>query len=429
MSEHFIRKRMLKSQIKSPVNIVLVLFSLLAFMLPVYKKPIPLIIVLLLVVLIYYTIREKTFRSFRLTTVSAASIGLYLLYAIGLLYTENMKSGLFDMEVKMSFLIFPLIFALAAPFIKTGFRAQIEQVFIAGVLFSSLLSLTMAAIRYSESQNIQEFFYIHFSRQFHPSYFAMYVNVALLLLMNNIFKQWFSFRKSKIAFLIVLCAFLIFIVFLANSKAGIIVTLISMLLFLIIKVFTITNKKSGIAALISFTALAILIWCLVPGVKSRFQQSYKSLTVFEQNQSTNPGEGSAQRIVIWKCSLRAIQDNSFVGTGTGDVHETLDEKFMEYGFRYGVTLHRNTHNQYFQTAIALGVIGLLYLIFVFFSLIVHGIRNKEAVIAIIALVFLLHFMVESMLETQAGTVYIAFCISFFGMKGISENKNNSESGH
>lgn len=420
---------MIKSQSKSPENILLVLFSLLAFMLPVYKKIIPLIIVLLFVVVLYYTIRKKTFRAFRLTTASAASIALYLLYAIGLLYTENMKAGLFDMEVKMSFLAFPLIFALAAPFVKTGFRAQIEQGYIAGVLFCSLLSLTMAAIRYSESHNLQEFFYIHFSRQFHPSYFAMYVNVALLLLMNIIFRQWFSFSRSKIARLIMLCAFLIFIVFLTNSKAGIIVSLISMLLFLIIKIFSITNKKSGIIALLSFISLAVLIWVLVPGVKSRFQQSYKSLTTFEQYQSSNPGEGSAQRIVIWKCALQAVKDNPIAGTGTGDVHETLDKKFSEYGFHYGVRLHRNAHSQYFQTTIALGIIGLLGLLLVFFLLVMHGIRNKEAVIGLIALVFLLHFMVESMLETQAGTVFIAFCISFFGMKEISENKINSESGH
>jgi len=411
---------MIKSEIKSPGNIVLALFSILAFMLPVYKKIIPLIIVLLFVVVLYYTIRKKTFRSFRLTTASAASIALYLLYAVGLLYTENMKAGLFDMQVKMSFLAFPVLFAVAAPFFKAGFRARIEQVFIAGVLFSSLLSLTMSAIRYAESRDIQEFFYIHFSRQFHPSYFAMYVNVALLLLMNSIFKQWHTLNKTKTALLAVLCAFFILVVFLTNSKAGIIVSLISMLLFLLIKVFSIRNKRAGIIALVSFIGLAAMIWALVPGVKSRFQDAFISLTAFEKHQSNNPGEGSAQRIVIWKCSLQAIQDNPVIGTGTGDVHETLDKKFTEYGFHYGVKLHRNAHSQYYQTAIALGIIGLLILLFMFFSLLIHGIRNKEAVIVLITLVFLLHFFVESMLETQAGTVFIAFMIAFLSIKAETE---------
>lgn len=411
-----------KSEIKSPENIVLALFSILAFMLPVYKKIIPLIIVLLFVVVLYYTIRKKTFRSFRLTTASAASIALYLLYAVGLLYTENMKAGLFDMQVKMSFLAFPVLFAFAAPFFKAGFRERIEQVFIAGVLFSSLLLLTLSAIRFAHSHDFKEFFYIHFSRFFHPSYFAMYVNVALLLLMNIVFKQWRSLKKTKIALLFAICAFFILIVFLTNSKAGIIVSLFSMLLFLLIKVFSIRNKRAGIIALVSFIGLALMIWALVPGVKSRFQDAFISLTAFEKHQSNNPGEGSAQRIVIWKCSLQAVQDNPVIGTGTGDVHETLDKKFTEYGFHYGVKLHRNAHSQYYQTAIALGIIGLLTLLIVFFSLLIQGIRNKEAVIVLITLVFLLHFFVESMLETQAGTLFTAFFISFFALKNDSPEK-------
>lgn len=413
---------MFKPEIKSPGNIVLVLFSILAFMLPVNKKIIPLIIVLLFVVLLYYTIRKKTWRSFRLTTASAASIALYMLYAIGLLYTENMKSGLFDLEVKMSYLAFPVIFALATPFFKAGFRARIEQAFIAGVVFSSLLSLTLSAMRFADTHNLQEFFYIHFIRQFHPSYFAMYVNVALLLLMNHVFKQWHSFNKSKIALLIAVCAFFVFIVFLTNSKAGIIISLISMLLFLLIKLFSITNKKAGIIAILSVIGLVVLIWAVVPGVKSRFQMAYKSLTSFEKQHLKNPEEGSAQRIVIWECALQVIQGNPIIGTGTGDVHETLDKKFTEYGFHYGVRLHRNAHNQYLQTAIALGLIGLLFLMFIFLSLLIHGIRNKETIIVLITLVFLLHFSVESMLETQAGTVFTAFFISFFSMKSESEEK-------
>jgi len=411
---------MIKSAIKSPGNIVLALFSILAFMLPVYKKIVPLIIVLLFVVVLYYTIRKKTFRSFRLTTASAASIALYLLYAVGLLYTSNMKAGLFDMQVKMSFLAFPVLFALATPFFKPGFRARIEQVFIAGVFFISLLLLTLSTIRFAHSLDFKEFFYIHFSRFFHPSYFAMYVNVALLLLMNIIAQQWKSLKKTHVSLLVLICVFFLLVVFLTNSKAGIIVSLISMLLFLLIKVFSIRNKKAGIIALVSFIGLAIMIWALVPGVKSRFQDAYISLTAFEKHQSNNPGEGSAQRIVIWKCSLQAVQDNPVIGTGTGDVHEILDKKFTEYGFHYGVKLHRNAHSQYYQTAIALGIIGFLMLLFMFFSLLIQGIRNKEAVIVLITLVFLLHFFVESMLETQAGTVFIAFMVSFLSMKAETE---------
>jgi O-antigen ligase len=65
----------------------------------------------------------------------------------------------------------------------------------------------------------------------------------------------------------------------------------------------------------------------------------------------------------------------------------------------------NSHNQFLNTAVQLGILGLVVLVFIFISSYYHSERSISHVL--ILMVFLLNFLVESFLETQAGIVL--FC--------------------
>lgn len=407
---------------------VLILFSILAFMLPVYKKLVPLTIALLLISLLWINIRKKTFRQTRLSIVQIALIALYVFFIAGLVFTENMKSGLFDLEVKLSFLFMPIAFMLAVPFIKPGSRDYILKVFVAGCLTSCLFCLSQSAYNYiSESRNIGEFFYTKLSPYFHPSYFALYLNLAVLIIIQQSVKTWkqLTFLNKIIRFFAI--SFFILMVLLLNSKAGILITLVSVILFLFVILFSARKKTAGIIAVISILVLSFTVWNTVPGLKNRFLVSLKSLQTYS-GKTINPEEGTLQRLVIWKYSLKIIQENLMSGVGTGDVRQELDRIYLEEKFTHGAKRHLNAHNQFLQTTIAIGITGLLCLLFIIIALMTIGIRKKDSVIFFFALIIFLNFLFESMLETQAGTVFTAFFISLFGMKEISENKNNSETG-
>ena len=59
-------------------------------------------------------------------------ISLYLIYAIGLTYSENFQYGLFDMEIKLSFLIFPIIMSTKEIEYKT--EAKVEKMEIEPII-------------------------------------------------------------------------------------------------------------------------------------------------------------------------------------------------------------------------------------------------------------------------------------------------------
>jgi len=87
----------------------------IAFMLPVWGKLIPTIIVIFILNWLLSGDYIKTLpalfsvKSRRNTLLFA---GIYILYVIGLLYTSNFSYAWFDLEVKLSLLIFPLVFRL-----------------------------------------------------------------------------------------------------------------------------------------------------------------------------------------------------------------------------------------------------------------------------------------------------------------------------
>jgi len=85
----------------------LILF--IAFALPLNKAIIPLLIVLLILVWILegnFKLKTKNYKSIFFFGI----IFLSLIHLFGMLYTQNIKSGNFDLEQKLSLLIFPLIF-------------------------------------------------------------------------------------------------------------------------------------------------------------------------------------------------------------------------------------------------------------------------------------------------------------------------------
>ncbi|KAF5038918.1 O-Antigen ligase [anaerobic digester metagenome] len=398
-------------------------------MLPVYKKFIPLAIAILLITLVWFNIRKKTFGQLRFSVIQIALMALYALFIAGLLFTTNMKSGLFDLEVKMGFLFIPIAFMLAVPFIRPGFSDTILKVFVAGCLTGCLFCLSRSAFHYfSESRNIGEFFYTKLSPHFHPSYYALYLNLALLIVIQMSVKKWKQLFLMNKMIRIVVVSFFILMVLLLNSKAGILITILSVVLFLFVVLFSARKKTTGIVAVISILALSFTIWNTVPGLKNRFMVSVKSFQTYSEK-TVNPEEGTLQRLVIWKHSAKLIQENLLFGVGTGDVRQELDRKYIDGKFTHGAEKHLNAHNQFLQTTIAIGIIGLLCLLFIFIALMATGIRKKDSVIFFFALILFLNFLFESMLETQAGTVFTAFFISFSGMKEISASKTNSESGN
>ncbi len=73
----------------------------------------------------------------RLPKLGILLIGLYVLHVIGMLFTENVDRGLFDLEVKLSLLALPI------SFIGYG---NLDKVHYEKILRAFLIGITLAAL-------------------------------------------------------------------------------------------------------------------------------------------------------------------------------------------------------------------------------------------------------------------------------------------
>jgi len=401
------------------------LFVLLAFFIPTYSPAIPFIIGLLVLLwIIEFDFRKKLKRlrerHNRLYLLSFAS--LYLFYLIGILYSSNLNYAVFDLEVKLSLLIFPIIFSTIKKevFTVSNFE-KILIVFIVGCFVGTVISLVDAFIIFSDNNQFSEFYYIELSFFHHPGYFAMYLNFSIVIIINILLKKGISkYNRKQTLLLILLIIYFSLFVIMLSSKAGIMGLFI---LFFITVAHVIVIEKQFVAGLF----LVVIIFGLFYAAFNIFPYSLLRIVEAKQvvenveNIENNASDGSAGRILIWENSVEIIKRNFLVGVGTGDVKDCLIDKYKENNIKKALQLRSNAHNQFLQTFITLGIIGFLILSLSLILPAYYTFRHKHFLYLLFLIIVSINFLVESMLETQAGVVFYAFFNSIMFFMLIKES--------
>ena len=331
---------------------------------------------------------------------------LYLLYILGLSYSTNMDYGLFDLEVKFSLFLFPLMFATAEPFyLQKETSTAILFFFIAGCFTVTLLLYAHALYAFAAYHTEDAFYYTKLSWYFHPSYLAMYVTFAIAILAYWLLEAYPVFNRYQLpGILLLIVHFFIFIVFL-NSKAGLIA--LFMVIFIYALLFVIV-KRTWIYGAVTIVAAGLLfLGCLTlfPNVVERVRQSGSDIHAMDS--AGKDPRSTAERIAIWKCSMEIISKHVIFGVGTGDVKDALMESYKEHQDVKILSQKLNAHNQYLQTFISLGIFGLILLLYMLFFPAIRAFRQKDFLFMIFLAIFAVNIMVESMLENQAGVIFYA----------------------
>ncbi|MDT8412022.1 MAG: O-antigen ligase family protein [Vicingaceae bacterium] len=386
------------------------LFLLLAFIIPLERKLIPPIIILLFV----SSLLNGSFKFKEKKGILALAL-LYVTYVVGLIYSTNLKYGLFDLEVKLSLLLFPLVFFISKIEMKKV-ADNILNSFIDGCFVASILSLVSAAIQYYLYSDINSFFYGELALYGHSSYMALFLcfSSALIYIKNIKQDNKISFPKKDL-FLLALFSLIIFFLV---SKTGIISILL--IHFGFIGYLIIKNKLylKGTVALVLISTLLFAGYKAFPEVNNRFNELFS--TVFSESKELN--STSSIRTEIWKTSVKILVQHQF-GVGTGDVKDVLVEHYMNSGLDYAAEKELNAHNQFLQIALATGVLGLLVLMVMIFYPLYYAIKNRHIIYIVFLGLIIINFLTEAMLETLAGVVFFAFFNTMLYTTFVQKIKN------
>jgi O-antigen ligase len=378
-----------------------------AFFLPVYGRLVPPFIVLMVLNWLADGRFIKNFgRLFReKPRWQILSFALfYLLYLIGMGWSANGVYGWFDLEIKLSLLLFPLIFS-SLPSSLLMNRNKVMFAFTAGCISGSLLMLGHAAWNFIENHQTGAWYYIELGWIIHPSYISMYLNLAIVFLLME-YQQAGTTRRMK-AGLVALVLLFMMMILLLSSKAGVIALLITIGIVALVSFVTRRSVLPGSGFIGMLVAVVLFSFFFAPYAFTRFSSVNPVLSGEQESLRAAP-ESNADRIDIWRSSIGIIRDNFWVGTGTGDVKDALLHSYSAGKILPAYKLRLNAHNQYLQTFITLGVTGFLVLILMLLLPAIRALRSRDLVYLLFLLVFAFNCLVESMLEEQAGVVYYAF---------------------
>ncbi|EKF54424.1 O-antigen polymerase [Galbibacter marinus] len=326
----------------------------------------------------------------------------FLILLISILYTDNLPDG-FDLIVRsLSLLLFPIIFL----FVKED-ASSVRKLFdflLYGLVFSFFMNLSTVLYDVFTTVQVETtslweqvtvswrlFMNDQFSNVVSPSYVSLYI----LLVLSYYLKKELN-TVWRLFCVLILFAYL----FLLGNEAAY-YTLFVMGILLIWKV----KDKSKRYILVCLFLLGTIVFVKNPHFfHDKGRTNDTALNTQELPISEN------DRWLTWKAAIMAIEEAPLLGYGIGDAKDVLVAKYKELGSEYqNHAKHRyNAHNQFLQTWLETGVIGIFILLFVFTWLAFYMRRSSNEFAVFLALFIALMF--ESMLVRFNGIVFFSIIV-------------------
>lgn len=436
-------------------NIHIFVICLIVVCIPLYLIPLASCITLWLItgIIIAVKYRRETVKQ-GIDAGLIAGIALYLVFVAGVFYSPDKASAVFDIQVKLSlFLLLPLMFVLRSFYRRYAhiilwvfvFANIATALYCLGHAFTLSLSFEEGRLIFDpyvpgiyEDLNTKKptyFSYTQLSVFRHPAYFSMYLTTCFFILIYFIRNKIRLTEKrllNSIAFSLMF-AFILLMIYLLESKAAYLTLL---LLLFVYALAYIVRQKKWIAGII-LVLLVMVAGFFAYKNNSRFYYLNAALknnsgfteTIKQRNYKVLIDTYGIDRIPIWMISGEIIGDHLLYGVGSGDVSASLMQKYKEYGLENLQKNKYNCHNQYLETMVAVGLPG--FMVFLFWLLLPLFRKRYYTSEGFLMLAFsgilIINFFFESVLNTIAGVIFVAFFYNFFYFvmyTGKEGNKNN-----
>lgn len=383
-----------------------------AFVMVALPKLVPVSIAVLLIVTIYLSTKKQLQRN-KSIKIQLAFISLYLAYVIGLLFSYYPEVGLKYLEYKLAFLIFPILFIFRPKF-NLKFEFPLIGLILAIVIVSSI-DIVQAWNCYVKIDYFFDCFASSYFVDEHPTYYSVFLTFSIVGVWYAYFK---NVKHFKLLPVLGYSFFALMLIGLCLSMAGILfILLLSALLILYVLVKYLGRLKAVLLSLILFSCVIFTIYS-IPVMRDELNNTLKSYNAYIENpekfiSSEDRHFGDDVRLIMWTASTQEFLNHPF-GVGTGNVDVFLSMRLNHYGQHEIAKLddkHQiiyNPHNQFLQTGLEIGIVGLLLLIYIIYLSFREGFKTNNWLLIILAFNLTFNSIFESMLQRQSGIVFYTF---------------------
>jgi O-antigen ligase len=250
-------------------------------------------------------------------------------------------------------------------------------------------------------------------------YFAFYVSAAIIIFIFQL-NTSLSQKKSSNAWIYAAIIWLFFIIFMLASRAAMLSLLFILLIYLGSIILQQKKYMEGFILLFSLMIGSVILIKLFPKTLNRFKGTTETSFQFDNKNIENHFNGefdsakwnsSNTRAAIWTCAMEVWKAQPVLGTGIGDKNDMLRKKYEEKNFLYAISTNKNTHNQYLDVLMSMGIIGLVvflicYFIYPFFIFY----KRRQIFPVMLFLLLALCLSTENMFGRYQGIVLLALML-------------------
>lgn len=339
----------------------------------------------------------------------------FFLVLISLLWSENMKVGFRWIQLKLPFIVFPLLFMMIANLRKELiFRLIYFLLVLMGltcipVLFNYLVDYDAMNLLLSQGQHIPV-----------PSNHIRFSMLMALAILSGgyLFKSSYVLKYKQERWLIGgLVFFLLLMIHVLSVRTGL-ALLYGMFLFFILADFVRkANLIKNVALIIILIAGPFIAFKTLPSLQSKINYSLWDYGKYKEGRAENYSD--SERIISIMAGIEIYKQSPLVGVGAGDLK---DELRAYYKKEYPKLKMKLPHNQFVTVAASYGLIGLLLFLISIFSPLVYKNNYKNLFFLAFNLFVFGSMLFESTLDTNYGiTIYMVFLL--IGLKVLDKQSD------
>ncbi len=403
--------------------------SLITLMLAIVPKLVAIgFVVMFVICLIGFFKKQFTLK---MNAVSWAYVCFYVLYLVGIYFTNDFPNAMKVLEYKLSFVLIPILFVF-----RPNFNLKISYPIVGlavGIVCISIAGFIKAIAAFQLTHNALVSFTSSNICIDHPTYFAAFTMIALGGMWYLYKKDWAGFTILKVLPFVVFGGIMVML----SYSMSAILFLFLVIAFLIFKwIYEKINRYLAIAVVAAAPVFIYFVVANIPALKDEVNNSAKAFSEYVSNPmeyirgKEEVPTGDKVRLIMWTVTARECLAHPF-GVGTGNVDNHLSSALQDVGqiemsnktpnneIRY------NPHNQFLQTTMELGFLGLAVFVFILAKGIQWGVRKKNGLLILVISCLSFNCLFESMLQRQTGIVFFTFWICLLSVSVLNWNKSQS----
>ncbi|NER09904.1 O-antigen ligase family protein [Muriicola jejuensis] len=356
-------------------------------------------------------------------------------YSTVLLFIPTLTTFIFAEEIfhnlnitgkRITYLAIPFFFL----FLRTNevllLRKKALLGLIYGAIFSSLLLISINFFEYYQQKPLwtidKDLFNYYYTNKnyteiidIHPTYYGMYLLLALVGLLHDPGSWYKIFRGASIGIITLS-------IFFVGSRIILALFVLTILFYILrnLKKYFKQDRRAFVAFALMFTIFSVGFFSFFKNTYLYQRLTTESIWELSYEVGTNynsSGKGDS-RLARWAIAVEQISKSPLIGYGAGNESTILAAEYRKSGMTSAAKYEYNAHNQYLGFALEAGLLALILLFHVLGTNIYFGVRNHDH-IGILFFVFIAFVcLFENYLIRNAAIIFV----SFFGTVFLFSNR-------